>query len=349
MRKPMSLCLLLSGFCMGIFPLSMEALVAHSGTESESLLLVANQGDQNLSIVDPDISQQIAAVQEGGVTGHEVAASPDGRTAYVPIYGDSGVGKPGSDGHNMVVIDIPGRKVIGNVDFGHGVRPHCAVFDRNTGLLYITTELDRTVTVIDPHTLKIVGSIPTAQPESHMLVLSRDGRRGYTSNVGAGSISVLDMKARKTITVIPISSGIQRIAISNDDSMVFTSDQSKPQLAVVDTSTNKLKTWAPLPAVGYGITPTKDGQYLLVAMHSTSSVAVVELGSLRVVRTIDVPQAPAEILMRPDGLVAYASCPASHQVAVIDLTQWKVKALIEAGKGADGLAWASKAAAQSQR
>src|SRR6202030_1118703 len=72
-------------------------------------LLVANQGDRDLSIIDPKAGQQVAAVPEGGITGHEVAASPDGRTAYVPIYGNSGVGKPGTDGRNMVVIDISAR------------------------------------------------------------------------------------------------------------------------------------------------------------------------------------------------------------------------------------------------
>jgi YVTN family beta-propeller protein len=45
--------------------------------------------------------------------------------------------------------------------------------------------------------------------------------------------------------------------------------------------------------------------------------------------------------MRPDGRVAYVSCSGSAQVAVIDLATWTVKATINAGKGADGLAWAN--------
>ena len=313
--------------------------------EADGVLLVANQEDRNLSIIDPVAARQIAVVPEGGITGHEVAASPDGRTAYVPIYGDSGVGKPGTDGRNMVVVDIASHTVVGNVDFGHGVRPHCVIYDRNSGLLYVTTELDQTVTAIDPHTLKIVGSIPTTQPESHMLAISHDGRRGYTANVSPGSVSVLDMAARKTITVIPISANTQRISISNDDRMVFTADQTKPQLAVIDTSTNKLKAWVPLPVSGYGTASTKDGHWLLVALPSTGKVAVVDLAGLKVARTIDVPKGPAEILVRPDGQAAYVSCPPSNQVAVIDLSVkdpagWKVQAVIDAGKYADGLAWA---------
>jgi hypothetical protein len=51
------------------------------------------------------------------------------------FYGDSSVGEPGTDGKVLVVIDIGSRKVVGHFDFGHGVRPHCAVMNPNDGQL----------------------------------------------------------------------------------------------------------------------------------------------------------------------------------------------------------------------
>ncbi len=304
-------------------------------------LLVANKGDRALSIIDPSAAQQVAEVPENGTTGHEVIASPDGRFAYVPIYGDSGVGKPGTDGTNMVVIDIAARKITGNVDWGHGVRPHCPMFGPRNGLLYVTTELDKTISIIDPKTLKIVGAVPTGQAESHMLAISHDGRRGYTANVGPGTVSVLDLQAKKTLAIIPISKETQRISISPDDSMVFTSDQTKPQLAVIDTATNKIKTWVPLPAPGYGTSSTPDGRWLVIAVPKANKVAVVDLGAMKVAHQIDVPAAPQETLVRPDGQMAYVSCDRSHKVAAIRVSDWTVDHLIDAGKGADGLAWAA--------
>jgi len=95
---------------------------------AQGRLLVTQKGDTSLAIVDLAAGKVIASVPEGGITGHEVVASPDGRLAYVPIYGNSGVGKPGSDGTNLVVIDIAAQKVVGNLDFGHGVRPHLPIF-----------------------------------------------------------------------------------------------------------------------------------------------------------------------------------------------------------------------------
>jgi DNA-binding beta-propeller fold protein YncE len=305
-------------------------------------LLVVNQGDSDVSIVDAAAGKQVATIAEEtpGVHGHEVAVAADGRTAFLPIYGSSGVGKPGIDGHQMLVLDVPSRKIVGDIDFGHGVRPHLPVFDPASGLLYVTTELDKSITIVDPKTRKIVGEVPTGQDESHMLAVSHDGRRGYTANVGPGTVSVLDLKARKTVTIIPVAGNIQRISISTDDKLVFTSDQTKPRLAVIDTATNSVKTWVALPGIGYGTAATPDGRWLLVAVPSTNQVAVVDLESMKVARSIDVPSMPQEILIPPEGKTAYVSCARAGKVAAIDLAEWKVEREIAAGKFADGLGWA---------
>jgi len=320
--------------------LSVSDVKTSHEPKAHGLLLVVNKGEQSLGIVDPTSGRQIATVPEGGITGHEVVASPDGRLAYVPIYGNSGVGRPGTDGQNMVVIDLAARKVVGNVDFGRGVRPHCVVYEPKHNLLYVTTEIENAVRVIDPKTLKSLSSIPTGQTESHMLAITHDGRRGYTANVGPGTVSVLDLEARKTLEIIPISERIQRISLSPDDKMVFVGDQTKPELVVIDTSTNKVQTRVALPASAYGTASTRDGRWLLVALPTANKVAVVDLNAMKLARTIAVPATPQFVLVRPDNQVAYVSCDVSHKIAVINLAEWKVDQLIDAGKGADGLAWA---------
>jgi len=303
-------------------------------------LLVANKGDHTLGIVDPGTGRQVDTVLEGGITGHEVAASPDGRTAFVPIYGDSGVGKPGSNGQTLAVIDVGDRHLVTTIDFGGPVRPHCAVFGPRNRLLYVTTELTDSIGVIDPHSLKIIDSIPTGQKESHMLAITHDGKRGYTANVGPGTVSAIDLEAKKVIAVIPVSGQTQRIALSVDDGMAFTADQTQPRLAVIDTATNKVKAWVPLPAPGYGTAATRDGRWLLVALPEAGKVGVVDLQSLKLARTVDVPKSPQEVLVRPDNQVAYVSCHESRKVAAINLSTWQVDRIIDAGPMADGLAWA---------
>jgi YVTN family beta-propeller protein len=305
-------------------------------------LLVCNKGNQTLAIVDPVAGVTLTNVPENGVTGHEVVASPDGRRAFVPIYGNSGVGHAGTDGSLIRVIDLAKDEITGTVDLGKGERPHCAVMGPKNGLLYVTTELEQCITVIDPATLKIVTTIPTGQEQSHMLAITSDGKRGYTANVGPGTVSVLDLEAGKLLTVIPVCKETQRISLSVDDRWVFTSDQKQPRLAVIDTQTNGVSTWIDMPSTGYGTAPTPDGRWLLVALNRVNQVAVIDLKTMKLAQTIPVPKSPQEVLVQPDGTHAYVSCDASRQVAVIDLKEMKVAKLINTGPGTDGLAWARR-------
>jgi YVTN family beta-propeller protein len=317
--------------------LALFTVMAHS----EDLLLVANKGDRTLSIINPETGEQLAAVPEEDVTGHEVVASADGKLAFVPIYGNSGVGHAGTDGQFVRVIDLEKHAIVGTVDFGRGVRPHCAVVGPKNKLIYVTTELDNSISIIDPKILQVVGSVPTGQAESHMLAISSDGKTGYTANVGPGTVSVLDLSKGKVVKIIPISKSTQRISISPDDKWVFTADQTKPQLAVIDTAKNEVVKWIELPGVGYGTTVTPDGRWLLAALNTINQVALIDLQTMKVAYVLDVPKSPQEILVRPDSQVAYVSCDASKQVAVIDLKKIEVEKLISAGSGADGLAWAA--------
>lgn len=320
--------------------LFLACAAAWMSTASADLLVVTNKGDRTLSIVDPVTNKQIATVPEDGVTGHEVSVTADGKRAFVPIFGNSGVGKPGTDGQLVRVIDLAKKEIVGTVDFGKGVRPHCPITCPKTGLIYVTTESENSVSIIDPASLKVVGAVTTGQEQSHMLAVSRDGKRGYTANVGPGTVSVLDLENRKLVKIIPVCKMTQRISLSIDDKLAFTADQFDPRMVVIDTATNEIKTSIPLPDIGYGTAPTPDGKSLLVALINLNEVAKIDLATMKVVGTIKVPKSPQAVVVSPDGKTAYASCDASAQIAVLDLAEFKLKTLIEVGKTADGMAWA---------
>lgn len=308
---------------------------------SADLLLVTNKGDQTLSLIDPATHEQIATVPEEGVTGHEISASVDGKVAFVPIFGSSGVGKPGTDGELIRVIDLEQRKITGTIDFKKGVRPHCPVTNAATGLVFCTVENNKAVAIIDPKKLEILGEVTTGEPESHMLAVTRDGKRGFTANVGPGTVSVLDFENRKLVKIIPICKRTQRISLSVDDRFAFTSDQFAPQLAVIDTEKLEVSHWIPMPGCGYGTAPTPDGKFLVVALSIDNKVALIDLEQRKTVKVLDAPKSPQAVIIRPDGQYAYVSCDASAQVMAINLKEWKVEKLINVGKTADGLAWAA--------
>jgi DNA-binding beta-propeller fold protein YncE len=334
-----------------IFSMMLFTLQTGGGTgapKEKGTLVVVNQAEHKVLLVEPDLRRTFATIAVG-VSGHEAAVSPDARLIYVPIYGNSGVGKPGTDGDMIDVIDIGKRQVSGSIHVGP-VRPHRAEFGPD-GLLYVTAEIGNTVKIIDPAAQKVTGEIPTGEPQSHMLVISPDGHRAYTANVGSGNISVLDIPARRLITVIPVAKTIQRISMSPDGRRIFTHDQGAPRLAVIDlpdrkgteasdtTASHKVSRWIDLPGIAYASTPTPDGKYLLVACMAKRLLLAIDMATLKIAKSFNLPESPSEILVTPDGAIAFVSCVSSGKIAVLDLRAWQLQEPIVLTAGVDGLAW----------
>jgi YVTN family beta-propeller protein len=302
-------------------------------------LVIANQREHTLVLFDLAERTTVASV-EVGVNGHEVVVSPDGKFAYVPIYGNSGVGKPGTDGQFIDVIDLHTHAIAGHIDLGKPVRPHCAKFGPD-GLLYVSAELANAVFVVDTSTRKVIAEIPTGAEQSHMFVISPDGKRAYTSNVSAGTVSVLDLQKRSLVTVIPVAKSVQRISISPDGRHVYTHDQNQPRIAVIDTLTNTVTSYISLPDTVYSSAVLGDG-VTLVAASPSGKMFVIDTEKSKIVATVAVPPSSGEIIVTPDGYRVFLSCPQDGTIQFLDHLVAKQPALeapIALSKGVDGLAW----------
>lgn len=309
---------------------------ALSQSTEKGLLFVANQSEHTALLIDLS-TRKTLSISGVDINGHEVAVSPDGRFGYVPIYGNSGVGKPGTDGSTIHVVDLLTGRVVSVIDLGKPVRPHAAHFGPD-GLLYVTAELANSVYSVDVKTGKIVAQTPTGQAESHMLAISPDGTRGYTANVGPGSISVLDLKKHTLVTVIPVAKTIQRLSLSPDGKWLYTHDQKAPRIAVIDTSRNAIARWITVPSTVYSSQPTPDGK-LLIADSPSGQLFVIDLSNDSLRQSLTIPPSVGEVFISPDGAHAYVSCPQGGTIEILDLRTLKMDEPIRLTKGVDGLQW----------
>jgi DNA-binding beta-propeller fold protein YncE len=316
--------------------IALGANVPMNTSSPHGQLFVANQFDHTALLIDLSSGKTVFTAGVD-INGHEVAVSPDGHFGYVPIYGDSGVGKPGTDGSTIQMVDLRTGHTIDIIDLPKPVRPHLARFAPN-GLLYVTAELANSIYAVDVHSHKVVAENPTGQPQSHMFALTPDGSHAYTANVSTGTVSVVDLRNHSLVTTIAVSDSIQRISISPDGKYVYTHDQSKPRIAVIDTSSNKISRWLDLPATAYSSAPTPDG-LRLVANSPTGKLFVVDLTTGTLEHSYDIPAALGAIAINPDGSRAYITCPKAGTIEVLNLQTNALEEPFHLTKGVDGIAW----------
>ena len=329
-------------------------------TPATSLLVLA-KNDHMLAIVNPANLQVVARVPVGPEP-HEVIASDDGKTAWVTNYLN------GSD-HTITVVDLMAQKVVKTIDLGTLWGPH-GLFVAD-GKPYFTAERAKVVGRLDPATESVDWVMGTGQVGTHMLWVSRDGKKMVTVNVGSGTLSLLEEKpsapadkypaklskqggitmrdraeapdwTERVVKVGTYPEGFDVLAdAEGNPSTIWVANAVEGTVSVVywvsGTVTRTLETDVP---TANRLRFTPDGKLALVSRQKSGNLAVLEVPSGRVLEQIAVGTGAAGVLVAPDGKWAYVSCSPDNWVAVVDLRTMKVAGRVMPGANPDGLAWA---------
>src|ERR1700744_5702698 len=159
----------------------MSTVLVSAQSTPRNALLALLKSDHTLAIVDPTTLKVIAKAPVGSDP-HEVVASADGKTAYVTIYG-------GGSLHELDVIALVHQKALPGIDTKPFMGPHGITFVG--GKVWFTAEGSKCVVRYDPASGTFDWTLGTGQNRTHMIYVTPDQKRVYTSNVSSGTISIL--------------------------------------------------------------------------------------------------------------------------------------------------------------
>ena len=126
-------------------------------------------------------------------------------------------GLGGAPGNQLAVVDVPSGKVTRTISLGPYTRPHGAMFlPKDETRVAVTSEATQNVVIVNIAEGKVEHAIPTGAAGSHMVAITADGTRAYTSDIGAGAVSELDLTARKLVKVIPVAPRVEGVAVTPD-------------------------------------------------------------------------------------------------------------------------------------
>src|ERR1700733_3653354 len=225
---------------LAITGLAAAALVFAAGrvdpnnpTGSHGLIVIDKIG-RHVRFFDPATFKEISSV-EVGVAPHDVAISPDHKTAYIPVYGDGVYGRNPNPGHTIAIIDLASRQVAGTIDVSPYQAPHGIQID-DAGKIYVTCDLSLKLLVIDPKTRSIEAALDT-EGTGHWSAVLPDASKAYVANKNDKLyVTVIDLKKRAIIARIPAPNGTEGITASPDGKFVVAVDHSEPKLLIIDTA-----------------------------------------------------------------------------------------------------------------
>jgi YVTN family beta-propeller protein len=309
-------------------------------TGTAGLIMIDKVGGY-VRFFDPTTLKEISNLQLEAPP-HELAISPDHKTAYVPLYGDGVYGNNPNPGHKIVAIDLTTRKVSSTIDVSPYIAPHGLQVDAN-GTLYASCDSSRKLVIIDPKSGKIQAAIDT-EGTGHWAAVLPDGSKAYVANKNDRMfVSVIDLKARKMIGRVPMPKGTQGITASPDGKRVLAIDFTDPQFYVIDTATDKIVDTIVVEKNTIGPFRARyspDGSVLITVNHMNALANVFDPRNLRAPqKVLTVGRQAFGIAYSADGKTALVSNHGDGTISVIDLAKNQVVQTFKAGSGIETLAY----------
>ena len=307
-------------------------LAAAAQLPSPALLVLNKEG--SLAIVNPATGQVTGRIRTGE-SPHEVAASDDGKLAFVSNYGDAN-----APGRTISVIDLAAQKEIHRLDLGVLRRPHGLYY--SGGKLYFTCETNKVIGRYDPATNQVDWLLGTGENTTHMIMVSRDQSRIYTANIGSNTISIIDRTGQMdwNQTLVDVGKGPEGFDITPDGKELWAAGSRDGSVSVVDLFTRSLKvTFHVQTKRSNRLKFTPDGRLALISDLDAGQLLVLERETRKELKRMPLGRQPAGILIQPDSARAYVAVTGDNNVAVIDLGTLELAARFRTGNGPEGMAW----------
>jgi YVTN family beta-propeller protein len=310
--------------------LALAIALAVAAPAGAATLLVGNKAENSVSFIDIASGKERARLPTGPMP-HEIAISPDGRTAAVVAYGAK----------QIDFYDVAGARHRRTIDLGANQRPHGIAWLKS-GRIVATTEGSSTLSLVDPLTGK-VDSIATGAKGSHMVTVTRDERRAFVTNLGSRNVSALDLGKREKIADLSAGAEPEGLSLTPDGRELWVANRADDSVMVFDAESLK-----PLATVQVGDMPIRlaispDGRTAVTSNNLDGSLTLIDVASRKVLRQVEVSgereAGQVTIMFATDGKRLYVAETGRAQIAEIELATGKRLRTLPAGQGADGLGY----------
>ena len=258
-----------------------------------------------LTVVDLAAKRVARVVDLGALRGPHGLAVADGGAVWFTAEGAKAVGR----------YD-PATGAVGRVVGTGQDRTHMLVLLPNASgdpRILTTNVRAGTVSLLEPRAgvpgagapgAEWAASVVPVGPGAEGVDVAPGGREAWVANAGDGTISVVDLAAKRVVATLDAGvRGANRLKFTPDGALAFVSTLGGPDVTVLRAATRAVVARVPVGRGAAGILMQPDGARAYVACTPDGDVAVVDVRSLAVVGRVRAGRGP-------DGL-AWAAPPST--------------------------------------
>ena len=190
---------------------------------------------------------------------------------------------------DRVIAEVPGMKV-----------PHGVVVAPDGSRLYVPSEADAMVDVVDARTLRVIKRVGPLTARPNNIAMTIDGRKVYVAiNSAPGGVDVIDTESLTITKHLPLNNvTIHNPFVTPDGKHLIASSGSTatPTLHVIDTQTDELLWSRDFPGtsirpVAFHTHPDGSTKWILVNLAGLNGFVVLDFETREVIRRIENPYA----------------------------------------------------------
>ena len=200
--------------------------------------------------------------------------------------------------------------------------------DSHSTRVYVTNSKGDDVTIIDPATMKVVGSIKVgANP--HGVIASPDRRTLYISVEGTDELAAVDIATNQIKWRVKVGRAPNEVSITRDGRKVFVPLRNDSAIDVVDTTTQKVIDRLKAPAWPHNTYVSDNGRHLYLGTMEGSRITIYDTATHKQINEIAPGDWVRPIALLRDESLAYVALSKLHGFAVVDLKESKTLRRVE--------------------
>ena len=323
-----------------LFAAAFAGVACSSGPPSEEastepVLLISQKASKSIGwyTLDGELLAE-AAVSDHP---HEIVLSPDGQRLYVTDNGVMQIEFAGEGGNKVSIVDVPGRKKVGEVDLGQWRRPH-GIGLCSDGTLLATSESPDQLLVIDTAQQKIVRTFDTGGETPHIVHCSEDSTQAYVSNARSRTVARVDLETGER-ELLETGDRPEGSCLSPDYSTLYVAHRDADKIVAIDTAD-----WSILGEIATPGEPVRcgvsgDGKMIAYGLFAGQGVGFADLSTMTEVGRVSTVGPTVSLEMAADGETALACAQDQDTCYMLSIAQRSITNTIHvnAGSGPDPL------------